>query len=101
MKPAAMTGSAPVTTSACRQPSAAATTANAGQGHLADVAGEVVGAERGARARPWKGCRDEARADRMLRAAAQSCQQQTRDHAVERAAQSCQGIADRDLRGSH
>ena len=43
---------------ACRQPSDAAISANSGgQRHLADVAGEIVGAERGARAQAGKGAR--------------------------------------------
>ena len=46
-----------------------------GQHHLADVAGEIVGAERGARAQAGIGRGHQARRDGMLRAAAQARQQ--------------------------
>ena len=47
--------------------------------HLADVAGEIVGAERLHRARPGKGAGDQRRGERMLRAGAEPADQQ-RDH---------------------
>ncbi len=65
-----------------------------GQRHLADVAGEIVGAQCGARAQAGIGAGDEGRGNRMLRAAAQPSECQARDHAVERASEAGQSIAD-------
>ena len=57
----------------------AAARPRAGTRHLADVAGEIVGAERLHRARPGEGARDQRRGERMLRARAKPADQQ-REH---------------------
>ena len=68
--------------------------------HLADVAGEIVGAERLHRARPGEGARDQRRGERMLRAGAEPADQQRDHQRPEADARAGEQIADARQRGA-
>ncbi len=92
--PAPTTARAAIATSACCQPRGRGNQREEGrQQDLPDVAREIVGAERGARAGTVIGGGHEAGADRMLGTGAEARQNQSRDHAVKRAAQPRERVA--------
>ena len=68
--------------------------------HLAEIAGEIVGAERGERARAGEGTGDQCRSNRMLRAGADSTDEQRAEQHRKTGTGAGQAIAEAGQRGA-